>query len=249
MNENESLKFKKLFGIEPQSLGDALIISPFLGAKLFKAELKQQKFFKGIVYNGITGIYKNRKISFINTGMGYPLVVDCLLALDEKRVSSVIFLGAAGAVNSLQIADCVVVTRAFFDQSYYERFNIHVLEKSETQGFGPDDKLLALCENKIKTQCNDLKKITLLSLNSLWCQDEKMVLSLKEKGIQAVDLEAAMFYAAAKNKKLKALALCFVSDLLLTKPYWSEFSLAEKLMLKKSIGRLVKLALEISVLR
>ncbi len=248
MNKDDRLKFKKLFGLGDELLGNALIISPFLSPKFFKAEVKAEQSFKGLIYTGARGIYENKKVTFINTGIGHTLVGDCVLAQDPEKISTIIFLGAVGALNGLKIADCVFVKQAFFDTQYYEKFGMKWEDNPGAYSFGADDRLVDLCAELLKKEKAEIRQIDVVSLNSIWEEDESKVLALKKKNIQAVDLECAIFYAAAKSKKIKALGLCFVSDLLLSKPYWSNLSAPEQEKLKKSIKFLVKTALALSVL-
>lgn len=249
MNNEDKQKFRKLFGIEPELLGETVIISPFLSPKIFKTELKKPQYFKGLVYKGINGVYKNKKITFIHTGIGEVLVGDCVLAQDAERVSAIIFLGAVGAVNGLKIGDNVIIEKAFHENSFFSDQGKEASFCLKDTFSAPSDiGLLELSQDLLKQKKLQMPKINVLSLRSLWQQDRDFGLFIKKKNIQSVDLECAYFYACAKQKKIKALAFCFVSDQIINRPYWSDFSLAEKMRIKNSIAVLVNLALELCVL-
>jgi len=248
MIKEDRLKFKKLFGIDCAALSQRLIISPFFSPKLFGLKLKNSKYFKGLIYKGVTGTYQGQTITFINTGIGPMLVADSILAQDQDNVCSVIFIGAVGGVTSLSIADIVLIKQAYFDAGYYQRLAINFKNYSSVNNLKPDNKLMQLCSDFLSKQKIKAKEINVISLNSLWHQDDNLIQQIKKKGIQAVDLECAFFYAMAKKQKIKALALCYVSDLLLTKPYWHDLSCIDRIQVQKSISYLIEVALELSIL-
>jgi len=124
MSEIEDKKFIKLFGITQDQIGDCIVLSPFFNPKLFASQVENPQYFKGMLFHGLSGTFKNKKITFIYTGMGQTLVADCVLAQDKNRIKAIIFLGAIGAVRDLEIADKVIIEQAFFDQTYYSKFGI-----------------------------------------------------------------------------------------------------------------------------
>ncbi|MFH2137575.1 MAG: hypothetical protein ABII88_03590 [Candidatus Omnitrophota bacterium] len=244
MQEQDKLKFKGLFGIAPEEAGEAMIISPFFNMRFFKQQFKKHNAFKGMVFKGINGIYKNKKITYVNTGMGYTLVGDCVLAQEITNVKKIIFLGAVGSVDGLEVGDCVIVQKAFFEKEYYKKFGICGKEDSLESGFFPDEFLVNNCEMLAREQKIAIKKVDVMSVHSFWEENAGLAHRLRQKNIQAVELECAGFYALAALSKIKALALCFVSDHIMNRPYWSDFSLSEKSKMLESTQSLVNLALE-----
>ncbi|MCG2712109.1 MAG: hypothetical protein L6416_07280 [Candidatus Omnitrophica bacterium] len=244
MKDAEEKKFKKLFGISRDDLGEVLLISPFFNVKLAASELKQKTFFKGMIFYGLNGVYKNKKITFINTGMGQTLVADCILAQDPKKIKAVIFLGALGAVKNLDIADIVVIKEALFDTQYHGKFGINFKEGAQNK-FYPDAQLL---EYSLNTACEkkyDLKQANVISIHTFWDQPVQRAKELAENGVQSVDLECALFYAAARKKKIKSIAFCFVSDNIISRPFWGKFSTEERLAMKNKASEIVRLGLEL----
>ncbi|MFH1063294.1 MAG: hypothetical protein V1747_10510 [Candidatus Omnitrophota bacterium] len=243
MNKIEENKFSKLFGIKYQEVGDFVVISPFFNAKLFAVQLKDVKFFKGMIFHGLNGTYKDKKITFIHTGMGQSLVADCVMAQDNQKVKTIVFLGAVGAVRDLDIADNLVIEKAFFDTEYYNKFGIK-LGESTTKEFFPDNELVERCLIMAKAQYFVLKKANAISIHTFLDQGPEIAKKLSLLGIQSVDLECALFYAAASRMKIKAIAFCFVSDNLLSKPFWGDFSLLDQVNIKNQMPKLVKFSLE-----
>jgi len=244
MKDAEGKKFKKLFGISRDDLGEVLLISPFFHVKLVASELKQKKFFKGMIFHGLNGFYKNKKITFVNTGMGQTLVADCILAQDPEKIKAVIFLGAVGAVKDLEIADIVVIKEAVFDTQYYRNFGINFKE-GELKKFYPDAQLLEYSLNTAGKRNYHLRQANVISLHTFWDQAEQRANQLANNGMKSVDLECALFYAAARRKKIKAIAFCFVSDNIVSRPFWGDFSVKERLEMKKRASEIVCLGLEL----
>ncbi|MBU1043744.1 MAG: hypothetical protein KJ915_05015 [Candidatus Omnitrophica bacterium] len=244
MNKIEEKKFIKLFGISYDEIGEFLVISPFFNPKLFASFLKNSQYFRGMLFHGLTGVFKDQKVTFIYTGMGQSLVADCILAQDQKRVKAIIFLGAIGAVRDLKIADNVIIEKAFFDTTYYNKLGIAFGEGLKKEFF-PAKKLVDSSLMLAKEKNIFLKKASTLSIHTFIDQGAEVADELYRAGVQSVDLECALFYAAANLKKINAIALCFVSDNLLTRPFWGEFSLSEKLKIKNQMAELVKFSLEL----
>ncbi len=244
MKNTEEKKFKKLFGISRDDLGEVLLISPFFHAKLVGDMLKQKEFFKGIIFHGLNGFFKDKKITFVNTGMGQTLVADCILAQNPARIKAVIFLGAVGAVKDLDIADIVVVKEAVFDTEYYGKFGL-IFKEGNLKKFYPDAQLLEYSLNAADKKNNQLKQANVISIHTFWDQTEPRAEQLAKNGMQSVDLECALFYAAARKKKLRSIAFCFVSDNIVSRPFWGEFSAEERLVMKNKASEVVRLGLEL----
>ena len=242
MSKIEVKKFNKLFGISDDKLGDTLVISPFFKPKLFFSRLKNPEYFKGILFYGVTGIFNNKRVSFICTGMGQSLVADCVLAQDSKKIKKIFFLGAVGAIRDLEIADNVIIEKAIFDSTYYRQFNIKLSESSKKEFF-PSVKLVKEALSMAKEKNFIIKKINTISIHTFINQGIEIGKELFQAGMQSVDLECALFYAAAEIRQINAIAFCFVSDDILKQPFWGNFSLQEKSMIKNQMIELVDFTL------
>lgn len=244
MKNIEEKKFKKLFGINKDELSEIVIVSPFFHTKIFSNFLKNKKFFKGIIFHGVNGFYKKQRITYINTGMGQNLIVDSLFALDSSKTKAVIFLGAVGAVKDLKIADKVIIKEAIFDTEYHKKFDIDFKGKDK-KIFYPNESLYKFSlKQSEKNKCK-LKEVNVASIHTFWDQQEDKAEKLLKDSIQSVDLECALFYAASKLKKINSVALCFVSDNIISHPFWGDFTIFERKNIKESTIQISNLALEI----
>ncbi|MBI4846092.1 MAG: hypothetical protein HY810_06455 [Candidatus Omnitrophica bacterium] len=244
MKNNDSAKFKKLFGIERGKIGQTLIISPFFNAKLFSGYIKKHKYFQGMLYKGVQGVFENREITFVNTGIGASLVVDSVLAQEQNRTKKIIFLGAVGALTGLDVGENVFVEEASIDEKYFNSINSGI-ENTGLKLFKADAVLIREVKNAAEKLRIKIRGINVTALDSLWQQDKKTQDRLEQNGAQAVDLECAFFYSAAKTKGIQAISLCFVSDHIRHKQYWNEVSPLERCQIKKSIRDLIELSLKL----
>ena len=249
--ENKTKRFKFLFGAGSESIADFAIVSPFFPVKSLSDKLKNKNNFKGALFRGVTGFYEGKKVSFINTGIGQSLLSDCVMALEITACKKIVFLGSCGAVDDLRVGSCVIIEQARIDAEYFENFLPGVFPESRAGEFYAGSVMAAAAKKIFLQKKINPAEIKLMSINSLWDQDcPDKFLKLKEKNVQAVDLETAFFYALCRNREDRFhgryLSLCFISDHLRTHPYWDSFSLDQKNGLKKAVELLVGVALELS---
>lgn len=240
-------RFRVLFGIERQRLGPGLVISPFLNSRQAGRHMSSPRFFSGMAFSGVCGKISGKPISFICSGMGHPLTADCVLAQDAQRVNTIVFVGAVGAWRQRAIGDCVVISRALFDTQYYRQFPGCALNAGGLAEFVPDASLVLFSENAAQLRDIALSRIAIASVNSLWQQDEEMVPRLEAGGVSGIDLECALFYAAAAHCAISAVSLAVVTDIPGERPYWGGFSLTERRAVSRNIHCLLQLSLHIAV--
>jgi len=246
MSDQDNLKFEKIFGQKRKDIAETLIISPFFSAKLFSGKLTNASRFKGMLYHGLSATVHGKKITYINTGIGQSMIADCVLAQSNKQIKKIIFLGAAGAISDFKINDCILVERVFFDTEYFNNFGLSFNAAASRKNFGADAQLSTQCLKHAVRKKFKLHPARMISLQSLWQQDEKLLQRLRKQKIQTVDLESALFYATASAKKISAIALCYVSDQPNVKPYWRELTSAQRSMRKICVSHLIDLALELA---
>jgi len=238
-------KFERFFGIPVDKCGQVLIISPFFGAKLFSAQLNRACDFKGMLFHGVSGMYEEKKVTFINTGMGQTFTADCVLAQNAQKIKAIIFLGAVGALQDLNISQGVLIQEAFFDSDFFSELGL-LSRQDQALRFGPDPELSIISRRIASEQKYELEPARVISINTLWQQEPESARPFINRGMQAVDLECAFLYAAAARKKIKTAALCYVSDHLIEKPFWTDFPPTERSSLQNAMKKLAEIALKIT---
>ncbi|MFH1776040.1 MAG: hypothetical protein ABH952_00535 [Candidatus Omnitrophota bacterium] len=237
--------FKKLSGVSGDMISSAVIISPFISVKKIARHLHNSKFFKGALYEGVIGRFAQREITYIKTGIGASLIGDAVLSLPDKKYAGVYFLGAVGGINKLNIAELVIVKQAKADGGF-----VAIIEEkdkiSTAISYCPDKRLLAQGIEFLKKNIQEIRQVNVATLSSLFFETKQNICRMQKMGIEAVDMELAAFYAAAKKRGIPALGLCFVSDLPGEMVFWDKISIDKLLALSNVQKRMIKAGLKIA---
>ena len=160
---------------------------------------------------GFTGNYKGKSVSVMASGMGIPSISIYSHELFEGYgVENIIRVGTAGGLNSnLKIGDIVIGMGASTNSS--------IINENGFKGFAPiaDYGLLStVCE--IAKNRGTAVNVGNLFSTDIFYGDPDFAQKWSSVGVLAVEMEAAaLYYNAAKLGK-KALAICTVSDNLIT---------------------------------
>ena len=162
---------------------------------------------------GYTGVYKGERVSVQGTGMGMPSATIYAQELIESYgVNKIIRVGTCGAlseevhVRELILAQGAVTSSAmiqkhFRDFHYAPIADFHLLksayEIAEEQGF--------------TTHVGNI-----LSEDTFYKDDMTETLQLAELGIKGVEMEAAALYYLGAKFGVQTLAICTVSDHMIT---------------------------------
>ena len=179
-------------------------------AETYLTDVKQVNSVRNIL--GFTGLYKGRPVSVMASGMGMPSISIYSYELFEGYgVENIIRVGTAGAITeNLNIGDIVAGMGACT--------NSGIMKECGLEGFAPiaDYNLLnTLCkaaENR-KTKIN---VGNLVSSDLFYGGDPDFIKKWSSVGALAVEMEAAALYLNAAKLGKGALAICTVSDSLIT---------------------------------
>ena len=184
---------------------------------------------------GFTGTYRGEPISVQGSGMGLPSISIYLNELfSEYNVRSVVRVGSCGALTEdLAVRDIVIASGACTD-SAMNRVRFEGLDYAPVPDFGLMRAAYEAAERR------DAKTLVglILSSDSFYNPRPDLVQRLVEYGVLAVEMEASALYTLAAKFKRKALAICTVSDHIVT---GEETSAAER---EQTFGDMVEIALE-----
>lgn len=169
---------------------------------------------------GYTGKYKGVSVSVMASGMGMPSIgIYSYELFNFYGVENIIRVGSAGGMtNDVNLRDIVLGQGACTDSNYAHVFKLPGV-------FAPiaSFKLLKKAQ-EIAQECGLNYKIGNLLSSDLFYKDEDGLpdyetdLHLWQKmGVLAVEMEAAALYMNAARSGKNALAICTVSDHLITK--------------------------------
>ncbi len=164
--------------------------------------------------NGFTGTYKGKRVSVMASGMGMPSIGIYSYELYHfYDVDNIIRIGTAGAMQpELAIRDVVLGMGACTDSNYASQFCL-----PGTYAPTASYELLSKAVAVIEKMGNIRYKVGNLLSSDAFYNDNPQTTALWQKmGVLAVEMEAAALYMNAARCGKNALAICTISDSLVT---------------------------------
>ena len=162
---------------------------------------------------GYTGFYAGSRISVMASGMGMPSMgIYSYELFHEYDVDCILRIGSAGSMSEkVHVRDIVLGMGACTDSNYAHQYRLpgtfapiadfDLLKTAVEEG----EKLGAVC-----------RVGNLLSSDLFYDDDPDFAAKWAKMGVMAVEMEAAALYMNAARAGKKALAICTISDHLIT---------------------------------
>jgi purine-nucleoside phosphorylase len=185
---------------------------------------------------GYTGTWRGRPVSVQGSGMGQPsMSIYVNELLDDYDVQTVVRVGSCGALTErVAIRDLVIASGACTDSSM-NRLRFHGLDYAPVADFG----LLRAAYDAAQARDDVTAHVGLiLSGDTFYNPRPELTAPLVEHGVLAVEMEASALYTLAAAKGRRALAICTVSDHVVT---GEETTSQER---EETFGAMVEVALE-----
>jgi purine-nucleoside phosphorylase len=162
---------------------------------------------------GYTGTWQGHRVSVQGSGMGMPSISIYLNELfTEYDVRAVVRVGSCGALSpELKLRDMVIASGACTD-SAMNRIRFEGLDYAPVADF----ELLRKAYDAAQAQPVDSRVGLLLSGDSFYHPRPELVTRMAEYGVLAIEMEASALYTLAAQHQRQALAICTVSDHVLT---------------------------------
>lgn len=162
---------------------------------------------------GYTGKWKGKTVSVMASGMGMPSMgIYSYELFNFFGVDNILRIGSAGAISPrLALRDIVLGMGACTNSSYGEQFALG-------GSFAP------ICSYELLSHATEIAKNmglryhvgNLLSSDTFYDDDSERTVKWAKMGVLAVEMEAAALYMNAARAGKNALAICTVSDSLVT---------------------------------
>ncbi|MBK0348780.1 purine-nucleoside phosphorylase [Aerococcaceae bacterium zg-ZJ1578] len=200
--------------------GDIAKVVLFPGDPL-RAKFIAETFLEDVVqYNtvrnmfGFTGTYKGVRISVQGSGMGMPSAMIYAEELyQEFDVDTIIRIGSAGGMKEeVKVRDIVFGMGATTDSSALHHIFDGQVHYSAIASFDVLDTAYHIAK---ETNIDGIHVGNILSSDRFY-NEEMDKAKLARYGVLAVEMEAAGIYAVAAKHNRRALAICTISDHLLT---------------------------------
>jgi len=160
---------------------------------------------------GYTGTYKGIPVSVMASGMGMPSIgIYSYELFSAFGVENIIRVGSAGGMqSSIRVRDIVIGMGACTNSNYGSQYGLN-----GTYAPIASYKLLRTCVDKAEEMGLCYHVGSLLSSDTFYSDD--ITSDWGKMGVMAVEMEAAALYMNAARLGKNALAICTISDHLLT---------------------------------
>jgi purine-nucleoside phosphorylase len=187
---------------------------------------------------GYTGTYRGTRVSVMASGMGMPSIGIYSYELYEAfDVENIIRIGSAGAMRpELSLGDIVLGMGACTDSNYANHYALGGT-------FAPicDFSMLQTAVRMSEEKGLPYHVGNLLSSDVFYGETEEFTRRWADMGVLAVEMEAAALYMNAAKSGKHALAICTVSDSLVTGESM------DALARQESLTDMITLALDVAV--
>ena len=187
---------------------------------------------------GYTGTYKGKLVSVMASGMGMPSIgIYSYELFSFFGVENIIRIGSAGAMQkNVKVRDIVFGMSACTNSSYGEQYRLGGTF-APTADFGLLRKSVEVAEDLGLSYHVG----SLFSSDCFYNDDPTVTEGWQKMGVLAVEMEAAALYMNAARLGKRALAICTVSDSLVTGEALDSDAR------QNSFGDMMKVALEVAV--
>lgn len=162
---------------------------------------------------GYTGNYKGKKVSVMASGMGMPSMgIYSYELFNFFDVDNIIRIGSCGALSEqVKIRDIVIGMGACTNSNFMSQYKINGT-------FAP------ICDYSLmRTAIEQCQRLgaryhvgNLVSTDTFYSADDTLNKQYANMGVLGAEMEAAALYMTAAMGKKRALAICTVSDHILT---------------------------------
>lgn len=180
---------------------------------------------------GYTGTWRGHRVSVQGSGMGQPsLAIYVNELFREYDVQSIIRVGSCGGMSTkVAIRDIVIASGACTDSSM-NRIRFEGLDYAPVADFG-------LLRAAYDASDGRARVGLVYSCDSFYSTRPELATRMVDYGVLAVEMEASALYTLAAQHDRRALAICTVSDHLVT---GEETSSDER---ERTFGEMVEIAL------
>ena len=183
---------------------------------------------------GYTGTWQGTPVSVQGSGMGMPSISIYLNELfEEYDVQAVTRVGSCGALTTdLQLRDMVIASGACTD-SHMNRLTFEGMDYAAV----PDFDLMRRAWEAAQGMPVTTKVGLIMSSDSFYHSRPELTQRMVDYGLLAVEMEANALYTLAAKYRRRSLAVCTVSDHIVT---GEQTSAAER---QETFGHMVEVAL------
>jgi DeoD family purine-nucleoside phosphorylase len=185
---------------------------------------------------GYTGTFRGKRVSVQSSGMGCPSAGIVIEELTQLGVRKILRVGTCGGLQpDLQMGDLIVALSATPDDST----PIHLIG-NEPHAPTADWELVHAAVHYAKEQGKPVRVGGVVSSDVFYNPDSGQYQRWSDRGILAVEMEAAMLFTLGALKKIQTGCLLIVSDVVVD----GEFKRITDEEMRRAVDQMTELALE-----
>ena len=188
---------------------------------------------------GYTGTFGGKPVSVQSSGMGCPSAAIVIEELTQLGVTKIMRVGTCGGLQTdLSMGDLIIAlsaTPADATASHYVGGEPH----APTADFG----LVLSAVKAAQSVGRDIRVGNIVSSDVFYQPDEGLAQRWSDRGTLAVEMEAAVLFTIAALRKLRAAAMCTVSDVIVD----GEFHRISDEALRQAVDEMMEIALEVAI--
>ena len=162
---------------------------------------------------GYTGIYNDKRVSVMGTGMGVPSIsIYAHELITEYGVKNLIRVGSAGSYQAhVKIRD-IVLAMAASSNSGINELRFGGADFAPTANFELFEKAI----HAAKTKNIEIKAGNIFTSDEFYADDFESYKKWSKFGVLCVEMESAGLYTVAAKHNVRALSILTISDSLVT---------------------------------
>ncbi|MBQ8207623.1 MAG: purine-nucleoside phosphorylase [Clostridia bacterium] len=162
---------------------------------------------------GYTGTYKGTKVSVMASGMGMPSIgIYSHELYNIFGVENILRVGSAGALHKeINVRDLVIGMGACTNSNFINQYGL-----PGTFAPAASFELLEEAVRSARERSLPFHVGNILSSDTFYNDDPNASLTWAKMGVMAVEMEAAGLYCTAARSGKRALAICTISDSIVT---------------------------------
>lgn len=162
---------------------------------------------------GYTGSYKGKRVSVMASGMGMPSMgIYSYELFNVFGVENIIRIGSCGALNeNVKIRDIIIGMGACTNSNFASQYRLNGT-------FAPicDYGLMSRAVSECERIGARFHVGNIVSTDTFYSADRELNFQFAGMGVLGAEMEAAALYMTAAYSKKRALAICTVSDHIIT---------------------------------
>ena len=203
-------------------------------AETFLESPEQRNWERGML--GYTGTYKGKPVSVQATGMGCPSAAIVIEELSQLGVKRLLRIGTCGGLQAnLKLGDLIVAVSAVPADSTATHY-----VGGEPHAPTADWELVHAAVHAAKELGKPVRVGPIVSSDIFYNPDEGQYGRWSDRGVLAVEMEAAVLFTLGALRKVKAGCLLTVSDIVVE----GEFVRISDDELRAAVDRMTRIALD-----